>query len=275
MREHASEALTELCDGIEREMDELRARYELYFLGVERLEPVRDRATLKQKVSRLLTTFTRNAGLRFRIQALHARFISYERLWSRNSREREEGTYHRDLVKARRRGAAAAQQAGKAAPAATPAAGAAPATGARGAPSLEDAGAGPGSPGGVASAGRAGLAGGALVPSPAPAPSPGPPNAPAAAPLRAAPGPARAAPTTPRPPSLPREGDPQLRALYDAYVTAKKRCNEDVSRLTYEAVAKTVAQQTPQLREKLKAKEIDFRVVIQGGRAVLKAVPRG
>ncbi len=101
--QHASEALGELCDGIEREMDELRARYELYFLGVERVEPVRDRATLKQKVARLLTTFTRNAGLRFRVQALHARFVSYERLWDRNARAREDGTYRRDLFKARLR----------------------------------------------------------------------------------------------------------------------------------------------------------------------------
>ena len=47
------------------------------------------------------TAFTRNAGLRFRIQSLHARYLSYERMWLRSAREKEDGTYRRDLFKAR------------------------------------------------------------------------------------------------------------------------------------------------------------------------------
>ncbi|BDG09735.1 MXAN_5187 C-terminal domain-containing protein [Anaeromyxobacter paludicola] len=250
----AGEALSDECDQVERDMDELRARYELYFLGVERVEPVRDRAVLKQQVNRLLTAFTRNAGLRFRVQALHARFISYERLWMRNSREREEGTYRRDLYKARRR-------AGR-----DPAGGSRPARAGAPAPAAPGSDAAPESavaPAGAAEPGPPAALTAAATGSPRPAP-PAPPIRP----------PGMAPPALARPPPGAGE-DPRVRALYDAYVDAKRRCNEDVSRITYDAVARTVAQQTPQLRERLKAKDIDFKVVIQDGRAVLKAVPKG
>ena len=68
--------------------------------------------------------------------------------------------------------------------------------------------------------------------------------------------------------------DGEIRDLYAAYVAAKKRCNEDVSRITYEALAKSVVQQTPELIKRFNAKSVEFRVVIREGKAVLKAIPR-
>jgi hypothetical protein len=70
-------------------------------------------------------------------------------------------------------------------------------------------------------------------------------------------------------------GDTQMKALYDAFVSAKKRCKEDVSKLSFESVAKSVQKQIPELMQKHKAKSIDFKVVIKDGKAILKAVPRG
>ncbi|WP_305037477.1 MXAN_5187 C-terminal domain-containing protein, partial [Anaeromyxobacter sp. SG26] len=69
-------------------------------------------------------------------------------------------------------------------------------------------------------------------------------------------------------------GEAQLRALYEAYVAAKKQCNEDVSRLTYEAVARSVAKQVPELMTRFKARSVDFKVEVKDGRAVLKAIPK-
>ena len=65
-----------------------------------------------------------------------------------------------------------------------------------------------------------------------------------------------------------------MRALYEEYVSAKRSCNEDVSRLTYEAMAKSVARQVPEILARTKAKSVEFKVVVKDGRAVLKAVPR-
>jgi len=65
-----------------------------------------------------------------------------------------------------------------------------------------------------------------------------------------------------------------MRALYDAYVDAKRRCKEDTSKLTYDALAKTVAKQIPEIMSKYKAKTVEFKVVIKEGKAILKAVPK-
>jgi hypothetical protein len=65
-----------------------------------------------------------------------------------------------------------------------------------------------------------------------------------------------------------------MRELYDAFISAKRRCNEDVSRITYDALAKSVSKQIPELMAKHKAKAIDFKVVIKDGKAILRAIPR-
>jgi hypothetical protein len=207
----------------EEELEALKARYEMWFLGVERREPARWRDDVKKKVLRLKTAFTRNAGLRFRIQSLNARYLAYERMWLRSAREKEDGTYRRDVFKARLHARAAERKA-------------------------------------QAEARQAREAG-----QPA---SPAAPAAPVATP--AASGAARPAAPAPAAPA----GDARMRALYEEYIAAKKRCNEDVSRLTYDSVAKSIAKQVPDLMARYKAKSVDFKVEVKDGRAVLKAIPR-
>jgi hypothetical protein len=233
------------CHKLEEELEALKAKYEQYFLGVERKEPVRWREELRKRVLRVKEAFTRNTGLRFRLQSLHARYLSYERLWLRSAREREEGTYRRDLFKARLRAKdPVPQPEAKPAPAAEKSAtrpAAEPATGPAAAPAPA-----------AAQADRASAAAGA---------APGPRSAPA--PAQKPPAPAPGGVT-----------DTQLRALYTAYIAAKKSCNEDVSRLTYDAVATSVSKQIPELMARYKAKAVEFRVEVKGGKAVLKAIPK-
>jgi len=232
---HRTEELGDACGKVEEDLEALKGRFELYFLGIDRREPVREREEMKRRVARLKGEFTRNTGLRFRIETLHCRFLAYERMWMRSAREKEEGTYRRDLVKARRRAEIEAKREVE--------------RGKDGVPTLAAAS--------------------------VPSPSQPPPR------LAGEPAPAVAKPDPIKPPSSagappPREGitDQQLRALHAAYVEAKKRCNEDVSRLSYEALAKIVSKQVPELMAKYKAKTVEFKVVIKDGRAILKAVPR-
>jgi hypothetical protein len=210
------------CQALEDELEELKAKYEQYFLGVERREPNRWREDVKKKVLRLKSAFTRNTGLKFRIQSLYARYLSYERMWQRSVREKEEGTYRRDVFKAKMRA------------------------------KHDEA---------------------AAEPAPPPAPVAQKPAAPAAAAKAAAPAPkpvARPAPPAPKGPM----SDAQLRTLYDQYVAAKRSCREDVSKLTYEAVASTVSKQIPELMTRYKAKSVEFKVEVKDGKAVLKAIPK-
>jgi hypothetical protein len=66
----------------------------------------------------------------------------------------------------------------------------------------------------------------------------------------------------------------QLRDLLAAYVDAKRRCKEDTSRVTYEALARTVAKQVPELMTRFGARSVEFKVVVRDGKALLKAVPK-
>jgi len=248
-----ADALTEL----EAEVEELKAKYEMYFLGVELREPVKWRDETKKKVLRLKEAFTRNTGLRFRVQTLHARFLSYERLWLRSGREREEGTYRRDLFKARLHGRGK-QPLGR---------GGATAKARPGAPAHHEGE-------------DVDLSDFHDDQPPAPAPAPvagaGPRPVPLAAvkPLQVA-VPAAAAPKAPAPAAQTgRMAEAQLRELYDAYVTAKKRCNEDTTNLTYDAVAKSVSKQIPEIMKQHKARSVEFKVVIKDGKAKLTAVPK-
>ncbi|MFY3743734.1 MXAN_5187 C-terminal domain-containing protein [Anaeromyxobacter sp. Red801] len=217
---HATDELTDETAKLEEELEALKARYEQYFLGTERREPARWRDEVRKKVLRLKGAFTRNTGLRFRIQSLHARYLSYERLWQRSVREREEGTYRRDLLKARRHARD---------PEAAPAPGSGP----------------------------------AATPAPAGGTSPA---------VNAPPPPARTPAPPPAQPGAADEG--RMRALYDAYIAAKRQCNEDVSRLSYDVVARSVAKQVPEVMARFKARSVDFRVEVKDGKAILKAIPR-
>lgn len=66
----------------------------------------------------------------------------------------------------------------------------------------------------------------------------------------------------------------KVKAIYEAYLTAKRRCQEDTSKLTLDAMASTLRKQVPELLKKHNATEIDFKVVIKDGKAVLRAVPK-
>lgn len=291
----AGDELVEACTALEAEVEELKAKYEMYFLGVELREPAKWREEVRKRVLRLKEQFTRNTGLRFRVQSLHARFISYERLWLRSAREREEGTYRRDLFKAKlhargRAGAEAARGATRAK---------------AGAPGLEqhagedvdlsDFGDAPAAPAASSASGAGAQARPPSPPASPPAPAQpggaaGPPlpvAGPAAAPRPAAPGvsplvkpaapaapPARPAAQAPSPAAAGRLGEAQLRELYDAYISAKKRCNEDTSRLTYDAVSRSVTKQIPEIMKQHDASAVEFKVVIKDGKAKLTAVPR-
>ena len=301
----SGDELSVVCAALEDELEELKAKYEMYFLGVELREPAKWREELKKQVVRLKEAFTRNTGLRFRVQTLHARFLSYERLWQRAAREREEGTYRRDIEKAKRhaRGAPVTNS-----PVRTP-------KRAGGKPLLADEdvdlsdfsdlseGDAGGTPRPIATPRPGALPAAARPPiPPATAPTPAaptaglprpgagpatpvltPPPKPRAPKVEAPPTlqrvgpvvtpPPRAAPTPAAPPA-PRLGEQQMRELYDAYVTAKKRCNEDVSRISYDAVARSVSKQIPEIMQQHKARSVEFKVVIKNGKARLTAVPK-
>ena len=68
LRRNQDKELANEVDEIEKEMNELRATYELYFMGVEKLEPQAPRDLLKARLRRFQEKKPRNTALRFRVQ---------------------------------------------------------------------------------------------------------------------------------------------------------------------------------------------------------------
>jgi hypothetical protein len=68
--------------------------------------------------------------------------------------------------------------------------------------------------------------------------------------------------------------DEAVRAVYEAYVTARKRCNEDVSKMSFEQMAQTLRKQIPELMKKHNARSLELKILIKDGKAVLRATPK-
>jgi hypothetical protein len=186
-QEKYAEELTELDEAIVN----LQVLYEKYFLGIDRRPPEQERKRVSQKTREMRTASIRNTALKFKINTLFAKLLSFERMWDRTLREIEDGTYKRDVFKAKLRD------------------------------KDRDQG-----------------------------------------------GPARAAPAP-----APTISDANLRRLYDTYLVAKKRCGESTAGMSFDSIATRIRAQVPELMQKHKAKNIEFKVVIKGGKAILKAVP--
>jgi hypothetical protein len=183
------EKLQEELAAMDESIAELQVRYEKFFLGIDRRPPESDRKRVSERMRTLKSTLVKNTSLKFRLHTLFAKLISFERMWDRTLREMEDGTYRRDVFKAKLHNKKKETKA-----------------------------------------------------APAPAPT-------------------------------VHLSDEKLRKLYDTYLVARQRTGEPVAGLTFDSVATRIRAQVPELLARHKAKNIEFKVVIKGGKAVLKAVP--
>lgn len=226
-------------DDIQKELDELdhrlaalKVQYDKYFLGMEKLEPSKERAEIQKINLELGGRFIRNTGAKFRRDSLKNKFLSYCRFWDRILKQIEDGTYKGHKIKAelherereerrRRRQGLSPQDEAE--------------------PQNGEA---------TAEAMAAAPANGGAAPAPRPA-------APASAP------PSGAAP----------KADP-IQRIFDQFVAAKKKANENTEGLTPDKMATIIKQQTAALKQKYNCKSVEFRVVVEDGKAKLKAIPK-
>src|SRR5215468_1165324 len=90
-------------DSVESLLHQLRGQYEQFFLGFEKRPPTWSHDQFKKRLAALKTVPARNSAITFRIQALQATSSTYERMWARTLQQMEDGTYRRDVFKARMR----------------------------------------------------------------------------------------------------------------------------------------------------------------------------
>jgi hypothetical protein len=93
----------ESLDDLEEDIELLKVAYERYFNGVDRIPPIREHDAVKLHMRNALRQRSGSTAVRFRLQNLKARLISYEQYWTRILRQIEQGTYRRVLAESKRR----------------------------------------------------------------------------------------------------------------------------------------------------------------------------
>ena len=91
--------VAEDLDQFEQMLGELIIKYEQYFLGIEKREPLRLFGQVERLSQRFLSGGITNSMQRFRNNCLVARFTTYRQYWNRINRLMEEGKYSRDRFK--------------------------------------------------------------------------------------------------------------------------------------------------------------------------------
>ncbi len=230
--------IAKLIERLEARLAQLRNSQEQFFIGLERRPPNLEREALKQEIDHAKQDVGRNTSLKFRVNALWNKYLSYERMWLRTEKEIEEGRYHRDVFKARLHAQSRAPHAGGISETTEP----------------EQ----------QLSAGDDDFE------------VTEEPDAPPPPPAHPAPSPTRDAFASARPNPVQGGGvsDERLRAVYQAYVSAKRQCKEPTAGLSFEQVAGKLRSQIPELLAKTNAKGVDFKVVIKDGKATLRAVTK-
>jgi len=302
-----STEIAELIKELEDRVERLRALYDQYFMGIERLEPLTLRKDLDRRLWVLRREQIRNTGLRFKLETTIQRYNTYQQYWQRIVREIENGTYQRDLGRAAQRfgenavtafakrrqkmfekGMAKkaerdAHRQGQSSP--PPAGSPDPPANESYDVTFDDSEFGEQPPLSLdmdfGSAPKPTVAPAVSAPR-AQGPLPAPRLPPVSAPSPRSPGlpPARLPlPSRPDVPSADRPDEDlsatRLRKIYGDYVEAKRKANESTAALTYNKIAASLQETAKQLRAKHQGQKVDFEIVLKNGKPVLKPVMKG
>ncbi|HOP39647.1 MAG TPA: MXAN_5187 C-terminal domain-containing protein [Geobacteraceae bacterium] len=101
--------IAEDIEQFEQNLKELITKYEQYFLGLEKREPLKLREDVERFSRRYNASAVSNTMLLFRYNSLKSRLASYRQHWNRITRLIEEGKYHRDRFKMERESVAKAK----------------------------------------------------------------------------------------------------------------------------------------------------------------------
>jgi len=175
---------------LELDLRELVIKYEQYFFGIEKREPLRLLDSVERAVRRYQNVSIPNTSQRFKYESLVATLSVHKQKWTRTNRLIEEGKFQRDRFRMSLHQAEKAEK-----------------------------------------------------------------------------------PQKPKP-VAPAAHDAQIESVYQQYVNARLACNLPVENVTREKLAEAINRQKPALIQKYGCRDVDFVVVIEGGKPSLKARPK-
>jgi|GEM_PF-1951385 len=97
-------------DRLEERLADLKQQYEQYFTGLEPLPPDKLHASVKQQIKQLLNAPFRSSEINYRLKTLKGRYQTFDGYFQRVMKQREDGTYRRDVFKADLRERAAKEE---------------------------------------------------------------------------------------------------------------------------------------------------------------------
>jgi hypothetical protein len=98
-----AEEVASLVEELELRLERLRILYDQYFMGLEKIPPGIAHKDVERRIYVLRREKIRNTGIRFKFQTLIQRFNTLGSYWARILREIENGTYKRDVMRAKKR----------------------------------------------------------------------------------------------------------------------------------------------------------------------------
>ena len=227
--------------GLSAQLDEFESRvfllkinYDKYFSGLDAIEPIRDRDALRRMLRDLLQQPVRNTRQRFRLQNLKARFNTMELFWQRNLAMIERGIHPKQRFRADKREQSRMDEEARAAQAAVDRA----VAGGAGHDERDD----DDGEGSEMSATR---------------------------------------PITSRRPSAARPAAEAhqsreaqaYRQVYDRFIEARASCGQSTN-LPYESIRETLRKQVDAIKSSTQCSSVRFRVVVEEGKAKVKAIPK-
>lgn len=96
------EEIDVVLEDVEVRLERLRALYEQYFMGFEKIEPSVARKDVDRRIYALRREKIRNTARRFKLQTIIQRYNTFQQYWQRICREIENGTYKRHVARAER-----------------------------------------------------------------------------------------------------------------------------------------------------------------------------
>ncbi len=85
------EDLTERVKVLKEKIEELRLKYENYFAGFEKLPPFKLHEEISKEINSLMGRTLMSYGVQFLLNQIAQRFRTYETLWEKQMKRREEG----------------------------------------------------------------------------------------------------------------------------------------------------------------------------------------
>ncbi len=96
----SQEAVRMKLDRFESELFDLKVLYEQYFSGILPRAPEKEHNEIKRAIRLLRKTPFKSSALQYRLKMLETRYNTFLTYWMRVEREKEEGTYIKDVFKA-------------------------------------------------------------------------------------------------------------------------------------------------------------------------------